>query len=368
MSESLLTGILIFGIIQSLFFSLLFSTKKGKALPDKIMGVWLLILALQTFLILLINQDLTIPLLKNSSVLLTLLYGPMLFLYVSKISLSLTRFSYKDFIHFSPFALFLILILSFGESDLIAKLLAGISALSGISYSIFCLIILQNHQNNIENTFSYIEKINLAWVNRLVISLLIIWTGVFLLVGIDRFLHIEIPLNWFFTMIPVFIFYIGYYGIKQQAINNTFVNGLENNTPPIIQKTIKSYENSYVKSGLMPESMREIHSQLLACMKNDELFLNPTLSLTELSETLKIPAHHITQTLNDYAKLNFCDFVNGFRVEAFKSKIDSGEAEKFSLLGIAFDCGFNSKSSFNRIFRNISGVSPSEYKKYSPLK
>lgn len=362
MKDSLFTGILIFGIIQSLFFSLLFSTKKDKSLPDKIMGAWLLVLAVQTFLISVNHQPQNYPLVRNSSLLMTLLYGPMLFLYVSKFSLSKTRLTAKDCIHFVPFLLFLLLlILVPGEKNVLAKLLAGASALSGILYCVVCFILLNNHQNNIENTFSNIEKINLAWVNRLVFSLLILWTGVFILVTLKRFLLFEISLDWFFAMIPLFIFYIGYFGIKQQAIYYSQVKELDSNSIIAIPKTKKSYDNSCVKSSLVPDTMSAIHSQLVTSMERDKHFLNPTLSLNDLSEELNIPPHHITQTLNGYASMNFYEFVNEFRVEEFKEKIRLGEADSFSLLGIAFDCGFNSKSSFNRIFKNFAGQSPSAY-------
>ncbi len=362
MKDSLFTGILIFGIIQSLFYSLLFSTKKDKALPDKIMGAWLLVLAVQTFLIFVSHQPQNYPLIRNSSLLMTLLYGPMLFLYVSKFCFSKTRLTAKDCIHFVPFLLFLLLLIVVpGEKIVLTKLLAGASALSGILYCIVCFILLNNHQNNIENTFSNIEKINLAWVNRLVVSLLILWTGVFILVTLNRFLLFEISLDWFFAMIPLFIFYIGYFGIKQQSIYYSIITKQDSNRVIVIPKTKKSYDNSYVKSGLLPDSMSAIHTQLVTCMERDKLFLNPTLSLTDLSEKLNIPPHHITQTLNGYANLNFYEFVNEFRVEEFKHKIKSGEAEDFSLLGIAFDCGFNSKSSFNRIFKKFAGQSPSGY-------
>lgn len=364
MNESILTGILIFGIIQSIFFALLFLTKKNKALPDNIIAVWLLVLAVQTFLILTGLQTQAIPFTGKLSLLMTLLYGPMLFLYVSKLTLSKADLMSSDLIHFFPFLLFFfLLVLSDGERSLLTKLLAGTSVLSGISYCIVCFILVNNHQNNITNTFSNIEKINLAWVNRLVICLLFIWTGVFILVTLNRFLHVEMSLNWFFTTIPLFIFYIGYYGIKQRVIYST-----EEKVPGRVhltdfRKAKKLNENSYVKSGLLPDRMRSIHEQLTKSMQNDQLYLDPELSLPELSERVNIPAHHITQSLNEYARINYHDFVNGFRVEAFKNKIDSGEAEKFSLLGIAFDCGFNSKSSFNRIFKNLTGISPSGYKK-----
>jgi len=362
MNESLFSGILVFGILQSVFFALLFSTKKDRSLPDKIMGVWLMVLALQTLLILVNHQTQAIPLVRKASLLMTLLYGPMLYLYASKLSLTKTRLTASDFLHFVPFLLLLlVLILIPGEKEALAKIFGGTSAFLGMGYCIVCFILLRNHQHSIENKFSSIDKINLVWINRLVISLLIIWTGVIILVTLNRFLNISISLNWFFTMIPLFIFYIGYFGIKQQAIYYSNVKDQNIEINAGIRKTKKSYDNSYVKSGLLPDTMKAIYARLMTAMQKDKLYLNPTLSLSDLSEEMKLPSHHITQTLNEYAKINFYDFVNEFRVEEFKGKIQSGEAQEFSLLGIAFDCGFNSKSSFNRVFRKFTAQSPSEY-------
>ncbi|MCD4771969.1 MAG: helix-turn-helix domain-containing protein, partial [Bacteroidales bacterium] len=120
---------------------------------------------------------------------------------------------------------------------------------------------------------------------------------------------------------------------------------------------------SYKKSGLQIDNMKTIHSRLIKSMQQNRLFLNPTLSLSVLSKELNIPTHHITQTLNEYAGLSFYDFVNSFRVNEFKKGIHAPENKNFSLLGIAFDCGFNSKSSFNRIFKQKTGLSPSEFQK-----
>ncbi|GAB1474899.1 hypothetical protein MASR2M69_23400 [Bacteroidota bacterium] len=108
--------------------------------------------------------------------------------------------------------------------------------------------------------------------------------------------------------------------------------------------------------------MQEIYEKLLNAMVSNKLFTNPTLSLQNLSDMLSIPPHHITQTLNEFVKQNFYDFVNSYRVNEFKKRVDQGDSERFSLLGIALDCGFNSKSSFNRIFKNTTGFTPSEYR------
>ena len=82
-----------------------------------------------------------------------------------------------------------------------------------------------------------------------------------------------------------------------------------------------------------------------------------------MAKEVDIPSHYLSQVINENIGLNFFDFINRQRVEDVKSKISDPRYNNFSILGIAFESGFNSKSAFNRVFKNITGITPSEYKK-----
>ena len=372
MNESILNGILIFGIIQAFFFSLQFSTKKNKTLSDKIIGFWLLVLAIQIFFIILNqnNQSKTSFLfVSNFQLLFTLLHGPFLLLYVQKLVFGELDFTKKDTYHFIPFisGIVLNLILYFvnNDNEILVKGVAVAGAISGLIYCFITLSLLQKHKKGIRNSFSYTENINLNWLLNLTIGLLTIWIGASILVILSRFCNINLPLTWFFIIIPMFIFYIGFCGIRQQIIYTVPVAKiLKKGSFSTTEMPVK-ISDSYKKSGLHVHNMKTIHERLLKSMQQNRLFLNPTLSLSALSKELNIPAHHLTQTFNEYAHMSFYDFVNTFRVNDFKERIRAPENKKFSLLGIAFDCGFNSKSSFNRVFKKFTSLTPSEYQKNS---
>jgi AraC-like DNA-binding protein len=342
---------------------LIFGSKKGKVLPDKILGFWLLILAIQIFLVTInnLNQNKLIYI----SIPFTLLHGPLLFEYAKKLVYNEQIFTIRDSIHFIPFMIGFFIGLTcqlLQLDDLFAfKMVKWSGVLSGLIYSVCSLFLLKRYKDRIKNRFSNIEKINLNWLLNLSIGLLTIWVGASILNVINRFFHLEISLNFFFIIIPEFLFYIGFYGVRQEIVHRSnkplkTKEEMENNPDMPVKKI-----GGYSKSGLQVADMKSIHNKLLVAMKKDMLYLNATLSLSELSKTLNIPAHHITQTLNEYVGVNFYDFINNFRVNEFKKRISTSESINFSLLGVALECGFNSKSTFNRIFKKYTNQSPSEY-------
>jgi AraC-like DNA-binding protein len=94
-------------------------------------------------------------------------------------------------------------------------------------------------------------------------------------------------------------------------------------------------------------------------MTKEKPYLNPKLTLAELAQSLSVPTNHLSQIINQYEQVNFHDFVNKYRVEEFIQKAQSNK--NFSLLAHALDSGFNSKSTFNSVFKKLKSVTPSQY-------
>jgi len=361
-NESILNGVLIFSILQALLFSLLSFIKRNKSLPDLLIGVWLLLIAIQSFFVFCVHNNLINGILTNLPIIITLLYGPLQFLYVYKICSGGIKIKIHELFHLIPFLFFLITSITYQASGVYIKMLAGTSSILGLTYCFLTLYILKKHSVNIRNHFSFTKKVNLSWLYKLVFGLIIIWVGAIVLVFLRRIFNFDLSLDWFYITIPLFIFYIGYNGIKQQVIYSFYFDVLELTNSPVNQEKPISEREGYKKSGLRQIQMQAIYEKLLYAMQTEKLFTHMTLSLQELSGILNIPPHHITQTLNEFSGQNFYDFVNSYRINEFKKRVDNGDAENFSLLGIAFDCGFNSKSSFNRVFKNTTGLTPSEYR------
>ncbi|WP_431167722.1 helix-turn-helix domain-containing protein [Tenacibaculum halocynthiae] len=92
-------------------------------------------------------------------------------------------------------------------------------------------------------------------------------------------------------------------------------------------------------------------------------YLNSELTLKSLAENLNMHPNILSKVINEGLGKNFSDFVNEYRVNAIIEKMQNKSYDHITLLGLSFECGFNSKTTFNRVFKNIKGVTPLQYKK-----
>jgi AraC-like DNA-binding protein len=131
-----------------------------------------------------------------------------------------------------------------------------------------------------------------------------------------------------------------------------------------IQKNINSkIEIKYQKSTLTDVMAKQTHIELTKLLNDEKLYKTPELTLSELAKRLNISSHHLSQVINTFEKKNFFDYINHKRVEEFKKCVHLPENQKFTFLSLAFECGFNSKTSFNRNFKKVTNFSPSDYLK-----
>lgn len=97
-------------------------------------------------------------------------------------------------------------------------------------------------------------------------------------------------------------------------------------------------------------------------MKKEKPFLDPDLKINDLAKLIDTPTHLLSEYINKKLNLNFFEFINQYRVYEFKQRVNNPQYEKYTLLAIALDVGFNSKASFNRIFKQQTKLTPSQYK------
>jgi len=221
-----------------------------------------------------------------------------------------------------------------------------------IIYLYFSLRLLQLHHWKIKDSFSALEKINLHWLYFLIGGQLVIWPFAFIteISGGD-----SRQWDWVWLLIAIFIYAMGYFGLRQPAIFSSRFTEL----PGIIPETKKKYE----KSTLSTEDSEKISSLLNEIMIKEKLYLSSDLSLPDLAQKLAVSTHHLSQILNERIGKNFFEYINGLRVEEAKKLLKDANSDYLSIAGIAQEAGFNSLSAFNTIFKKSTGSTPSSYRK-----
>lgn len=363
------------GIFLSVFLGVLLLTKKQKCLPDILLAIWMFIISIHLLNYFVYYQGFwdRYPHLIGITVPFPLLHGPMLYLYVFYSLRNYKSLRIKDYLHFLPAIGVYLYMFKFyffytaEEKTLVDKglvndfsVFSGILIIgfivSGLSYTIQSYRKLLDYKKIIHEHFSNDERINLYWLQKSIIGLGVIFTVVTAIVLVTDGFGFRLGFNEdlvFYALIIAFVFYIGFSGIQHE---NIFSNPSEiSPKEPIDEKP----EGEYKKSGLKPEAAKQIHEQLLKIMTDKKPFLNPKLTLANLAGLLQVSPNHLSQVINQYESVNFHDFVNRYRIDEFIER--AKDNQQFSILAHAFDSGFNSKSSFNSIFKKQLGLAPSQY-------
>ena len=367
-----MTFILNIGIVLSFFLSILLFSKKGKTLTDNILSIWLFFIGIHLtgYFIFLNGYWEIYPHLIGITAPLPFIYGPFLYLYVLYSIKSKTHLQKIDYLHFVPLLISYLYMFPFyffysteekilvdkGLSDdfsLFSNIMLVGFIMSGIIYSILSYQKLKQREKVVEENFSNTNRINLSWLQYAILGIISLSITVALVSIFREGLDFQFPFNVdiiFYSIIVSIVVYIGYSGIRQQDLfTNTFINEEE------LVKTEREYKKSSLKSDVAAKK----HKELLELMKNEKPFLNPKLTLSELAQSLSISNNHLSQIINQYEQVNFHDFVNKYRVEEFILNVQNKKS--YSLLGHALDSGFNSKSTFNSVFKKFKSVTPSQY-------
>ncbi|GAA3612652.1 hypothetical protein GCM10022396_32330 [Flavivirga amylovorans] len=119
----------------------------------------------------------------------------------------------------------------------------------------------------------------------------------------------------------------------------------------------------YKTSGLTEKNINDLYEKIEAYLKLKEPYIDPKFSISKLSEELKVPTKHISQAINSKFDSNFNDYVNKYRLEKSKELLKHNSREKLTISEIYYMVGFNSKSTFNILFKKTHGMTPTQFRK-----
>ncbi len=365
--------------VNAIIIALLLINKKGKNISNKILIVWTFNFALHFSILFLANREILLQPVNWGFVLGTVLvaHTPFLFLYTK----SLTQRNFKlDFKNLSNFGFVLLYIASF-----IPNLMLSSEARTELVYNkqnmdyhtflpmitlLFCqvyflirtVIVLIHHQHRIKSEFSYEESINLAWIKHIVYGFAFIIVISFIAYGLVSAQVISIyQMDSSIILVNIILFfYIAYRSYNQRTIYLTNENPEPSQTGiQVGEKTVAAKETNLNTDNSEKDPRVE---ELITFMNKEKLFLDPELNVGDLANKLGMHSHQLSKMLNSQLNKNFFEFINDFRVEEFKKLATDPKNKHISILGLAMDAGFNSKATFNRIFKSTTGLTPSDFR------
>lgn len=290
-----------------------------------------------------------------------LLLPKLLFLYTKSLAIKSYYFKLKEFritiITTIFFGLWYLVTINSTSFDVFTNSIYGMS-LTGICL-IYWLIYLPRSYGMIKAALK--EKLIAShFYSLLRVLFLIIIISLIFEVADDLNDHLEFFFEFdFFNFIDVLflilIYYISYKALSQPQI---FQDIQQLMPKPKLQAR-------YSNSKLTDEKLLYIQNKLEELMQKEKLYLHGDLNIQQVADKLSISRQYITQALNDKMKYNFNDYINQYRIEEFKKKAKDPKYSQYTILALALDSGFNSKTSFNTIFKKNTGITPSQYKKES---
>lgn len=309
------------------------------------------------------------------------LLGPVLLFYIKSLIEPARKISRPLLGHLSPYFVFFIAIslptaLSMSTGlfseyhSQYVKIADHINLIENAYFLVYIFlsyVLIKKIRDAREQTYSFVESSNLQWISYLIM-------GLFVIVIVDSYFSVyELisPINSWnigtaiaFVIIILYCF-LGYKGMFQSHI---LLPGFlaAANVPAHIkiasQDEIESEKPVKQLDSFSSEEIEVLKIRLNELLVTKKPYLNDRLSLTEMAEELAITDKKLSELLNQHLNTNFYNFINSFRVAEVKEKLAEDAYRKYTLLSIAYDCGFQSKTSFNRVFKQKTGMSPSKYR------
>lgn len=287
--------------------------------------------------------------------------GPLLFLYIKALT-SKSKLGKKAFLHFIPAVLVTLFLMPFYLQNAEYKYASlpsvgwyhARSALVIAQFLIYLVLIvfmLVRYSRKVRKQVTSYEKSILLQIRFLVVSFFGLWMLGILRYAID--LRYPAYMNQTNLILPLaatlMVYVLAYLGLK----NSDALIGIEQPPP----------EKKYEKSTLTPERAERYLKKLQHAMEPEKAYTDGNLTLQKLATQLSIPVQHLSQVVNEQLNQNILDFINAHRIEEAKRRLLDPDRSHLSILAIAEDVGFNSKSSFNAVFKKHTSITPSEFRK-----
>lgn len=291
-----------------------------------------------------------------------LLKGPALYFYLRVICGHSFRSKQLSLLHLTPVIVATLLILIFqirGDELLIGAdgfrgqftlALMTANKLTPVIYAVLGVYTVRNASNALMNHYSDESEEGASWINVLAIGYLVhwCWSLVTHFLGVYK---IDLSIADFMGITDNYLAFV--------MINLLFIFGLYYAHRLMAAVRPKDSHRKSPQTGLPSEASERIISGI----KVDKLYLEHNINVEQFARRVGLTSRDVSQSINSQFDSNFFEFINSYRVQEAKRLLASKEHQSATILEILYDSGFNSKSAFNRFFKRMTGISPSDYRK-----
>lgn len=359
------------GLSVAFFLFVLILFKRNKKQPDFILLTWIGVIVIHLFLFFIHYNGITkqYPHLLGIGLPLPIVHGVFLYFYTRALIGKGYIRTKSILLHLIPFFLLSILAIPFYRLSAAEKILVFENAgrgfewysqlqmiaflVTGFSYSLMSIRAIRRHREQALNSFSNVDKKMLRWLEYLAVGLAIIWL-------LSAFFNDQVT----FVGVVFFVLFIGFFGINQYPVFHSIAApSLKSEIPPssAAQVPLPDDTGKYAKSRLNEDEAASVMTLLETVVNTQKPFTRPDLTLNELADYINVSPNHLSQVINTVAGKTYYHYINTYRIEEFLRLAALPESRRFTYLGLAFQCGFTSKTTFNKYFKLQTGKTPSEY-------
>ena len=316
--------------------------------------------------------------------------GPVIFFYVQSLLNPSFKFSKREWVHLIPGILYLIysLVIVITDKLILHKYyflddgtdrdfdtwyqLSGY--ISMIAYFLASIRYYNLYKKLLVQVLSYADSVLFKWIRNFLIAFLIILIVRFLLFTLAFSYDLKYwDTWWYFFAFSVAFYYIAVTGYANSVKTKmSFSTDLFTSKPALLLQYPVQNDNNIEEAEVVEMDNHVAEKEddgfvngwrekILQVVVTQKVYTEPELSLTDLAKKLGTNASVLSKAINKSFGMNFNDFINYYRVQGIIEKLKAGEHKTQTLISIAYDCGFNSKATFNRAFKKVTGTIPKDF-------
>lgn len=338
-------------VFQSILFAMVLLMDDGpKKTSNRCLAAFLLVLAIQFAAIVSERFGFYSEYIHSSLCLYGFAYGPLLFLYTKTLMYQPFDFRAGQLLHFVP-AFFILVFSIFGFA--LCGIVGPLIYISLLVYIVLAVRSMAGYRKIVKNTQSTMAKTDLLWLQ----WTMILFSITLLLDIVDQFLwnmDIVAGISAIHLTILLLVNWMFYKGLRQPQI---FLG-----ISPMDQQFGQGGEAEAKHREPTLEEQADL-DRIRELMNREAVYTRPELTLNELAGMLNMPARRLSWLINNFLDQSFMNFVNEYRIDRAKYRLGHPRDKGETILEVMYEVGFNSKSSFNTLFKQQTGFTPSAFRK-----